>query len=76
VRGATTGTRAWKGQPSATPAVLQPVGHGWGHGAQCRKPTRLEGVANGGELGALCVGFMQLGFALYCVIWARTKHKL
>jgi hypothetical protein len=41
-----------------------------------RKPTRLEGVANGGALGALDVEFMELGFAFCCVICARLKNKL
>jgi hypothetical protein len=47
------GTRAWKGQ---SPAVLQPMGLERDHGAQRRKPARLEGVANSGELEALGVG--------------------
>jgi hypothetical protein len=41
-----------------------------------RKPTRLEGVANGGALGALDVEFMELGFAFCCLIFARLKTKL
>jgi hypothetical protein len=46
-----------------------------GAGTQCRKPARLEGMANGEELGALGLGFMMLQFALCCVIWDRPKRN-
>jgi hypothetical protein len=53
------------------------MGFGRGHGAQCRKPAKLEGTANSEELfGALGVGFIVLGFVLCYVIWARPKNTL
>jgi hypothetical protein len=52
------------------------MGLGRGHWTQRMKPTRLEGAANGGELKALDVGFMEVRFAFCCVIWARPKNKL
>jgi hypothetical protein len=70
-RAVVRGTRALKGQP---PAMLLPMGLGRGHGAQRSKPARLDGVANSGELGALGVGFMVLGFILCYVILARPKN--
>jgi hypothetical protein len=49
-------------RPSANGATTYET---WkGHKAQRWKPARLEGTANDGELGALGVGFMELGFAL------------
>jgi hypothetical protein len=48
------------------------VAYGNWKGARHRKLVRLERAANGGELRALDVGFMELGFAL-CCIWARLK---
>lgn len=47
-----------------------------GHEAHRRKPARLEGAADDGELGALDMGFMELGFALCCVIWTRPKKTM
>jgi hypothetical protein len=58
------------------PAVLRPMGLERGHGAQRRKPTRLEGATNSGELRALDVGFIDLGFTLCYVKWSRLKKKL
>jgi hypothetical protein len=41
---------------------------GMGLKAHCKKPTRLERPVNGGELGALYMRFMELGFVLCCII--------
>jgi hypothetical protein len=38
-----------------------------------QEPTSLEGVTNSGELRVLDMGFMELRFTLYSVLWARLK---
>jgi hypothetical protein len=53
--------------------MLRSVGLGRYHNAWHRKLSRLEGAANGGEMGALGTGFIDLGFPLCCVIWTRPK---
>jgi hypothetical protein len=65
--------RAWKG---SSPVVMWPMGLGRGQEAQRKTPTRLEGEANSGELGALGMRFMVLRFVLCYVIWARPKNTL
>lgn len=35
----------------------------------------LEGATNGGELGALGMGFIDLGSPLCCVMWTRPKKN-
>jgi hypothetical protein len=60
---------------SQPPVVLRPIGLGRGHKVQRKKPSRLEGAANSGELGALVIGFMELWFSLYCVICAKPKKN-